>query len=366
MPEEKLEHVEGFHNASNTLHSAMLAFFYLAEPHIIAVDSVRMLFKIFCQNVAFQATAPGCVHVVNALHQLISTPRQQQIRTTAYIEIPTEMYGLVQDDVPPVAYLYTLLVSDLLDSNFASQMFLSIRLCPRMSKILPAQKTFKPANMRPCGVNGLHNLHREYQTTPPTGLYSNLYTAVNAPEIGCMHYLTFFMEMQTYTQWQNLHCGDLKTCQRVFGSRGVDPSSALGPETYRGMLAPAHIIRYARRDGRDLQTNTHAYELNANVFQHNVVPVVRFRNKDWAKDISREVTEASPLFGCDPFLRACLFTMPIDNLCVEPLRTFQKRKLSELARNLTDDVEITHRLKRVRGDPQSDRLWEFPDEMFSP
>lgn len=363
-PEERLEHVEGFHYGSNTIHTAMLAFFYVGEPHLISVDAVRMLHKIFCQNMSFQARSPSCVHVVNALHQSISAPKQQQIRGITYVRIPSEMYGLVQDDVPPVAYLYMLLVSDLLDSNFAAQMFLNIRLCPRTSKVLSASQSFKPADQRLCGVEGLKKMHREYNTDLPTGMYSSLYTLTNAPGIGCMHYLAFFMEMQTYTQWQNLDCGDLRACQRAFGAHGAAPSSSLEKRTYRGMLVPAHIVRYARRDGRDLQTNNHAYELEANIFQHQVVPVVRFREKERDKDISRGNTENSPLFGADPFVRACLFTMPIDSISVEPLRTFQKRKLAEFAKNMNQDVSLNPKLKHVRLDPSLSVPWGFPEDMF--
>lgn len=364
-PPAKMTVVDGFYNGSGTLQSAIVAFFCLSEPHIITVEAVKLLYRLFCQNPRFQSRSSRCMHVVDALYQKLQSPHNH-IQTTAYIEIPSEMYGLVEENVPPVAYLYALLVTDIIPPNFAVQLFLSIRLCPRMNRVFPRPSSFKPADTRTCGVEGLMKLHRVYQTALPTGEYSRLYTAVKAPDIGYMHYLTFFMEMQTYVQWVTLGGGDLQKCKQEFGSYGVDPHSALKPGMYRGMLSPAHIVRYARRDGRDIHTNVHAYEIDANEFQHQVVPVVRFRDSARIKDISRvcadtgSPSEQSPLVGCDPFLWACLFTMPIDYITVESLRTFQKRKLAELSDVLKSDLNPV--LKRVRTD--SSVPWGFPKELF--
>lgn len=300
--------VAGFAWSSTTLHGAILAFLCIRDPHIIAIDSVHVMYRMFCENIAAQTACPGAMHVVSEMSQRPSRCPTLIIRGTTYVEIPIEMRGALKEAAPPVAYLYAIIASPLFDRAIAAQLFLSIRLCHGKASVGGTSAPFRLAKMRDNGLAEMNALDREYTTVLPSGPYAELYTPARIRDIGCMQYMTFFLEMLTYTQCDYLNHTNLTVARREFGKYGTAPQPPLSRDTYRGMVTPHHIVRHARRDKRDVQTNRHAYEIFTGVFQHEVLPVLRFRPKATACDISRA---GGPLHGCDPLIRECVLEIPI-------------------------------------------------------
>lgn len=348
--------VDGFLCDSENMYGCLVGFLCIKEPHVIRAESVRVLFEIMTRNVRDQPTFRVAMSVVAELWSRFSRPNVT-INGKNYIDIPLEMPGNSVHGVPPVTYIYGFLLSKFIDVRQAGQLLTTIRLCPEKTPFLSRPTPLRLAETRDEGIPGLRSLAREYSSTPPSGPFAQLYSLPAVAELGCLHYALFYMEMLTYVQCKALHTDNIDRLIKDYARCGNRPRPPLRPTTYRGSVAPAHVVRYARRDfAHDPARTRHAYELEPGVFQHEVVPTVRFCESVRNEDFSRMGMD-TPFVGGDPLLVEAVFMIPIDRIVIESREAKAKRKLDEqLTDTLARDPDIIKRMRRGLG-PPSPRAW---------
>ncbi len=318
--------VDGFAWSSTTIYGLLLGFFCINEPHVIASSAVRDLHQVMTANILEQRNHVAAMQVIAELCGRLSVPTEV-IDGAEFVDVPLQMGGSFPADTAPVACLYGLLTSRLFDRKQAAKILLAIRLAPGKTVVFPKPAPLRPAAMRAEGIAGLRALHREYAARVPDAPYARLYDAPRVAELGCMQYFTFVLEMLTYTQSTTPDYDNLEQCQREFGRFGAHPHTPLIMESYRGTMTPQHVLRYTRRDAaHNPAQSTHAYELESGVFQHQVVPTVRHR----AAQCGQDVTRTARFHGSDPFMRECLFTIPVSTVRAKMPRWQAKRKLDQL------------------------------------
>ncbi len=341
--------VEGFEWTSLTLYGCLAGFLCIREPHIILATSVRTLFELMTRHVREQPTFRVAMSVVSELWGRFSRPAIV-INSNAYVDIPIEMPCVF--GVPPVTYIYGFLLSEFIDRRLAGQLLLTIRLCPEKTPFLSRPSPLRLAETRDEGLVGMHALAREYSPTPPTGPFALLYSSPGVAELGCLQYMLFYLEMLTYVQCNALHCDNLSRCIKEYARCGNRPHPPLHPNTFRGSVTPHHVVRYARRDmTHDPARTRFAYELEPGVFQHEVVPTVRFHEAHRADDYARLGPE-SPFVGADPLLLEATFMIPVDRILVESQETKAKRKLEDrVADAFARNPDLGKRMRYGLGPP---------------
>lgn len=344
--------VNGFKWSSTTIYGFLMGFLCIKEPHIISTESVCALRRTMAANLVEQRHHVAVIHVIGVLETRMCMP-SENIDGVDYVDIPVEIGAPFPQSVAPVVLLYGLLTSTMFDRKLAAKILLSIRLSPTKSCIAAAPMPMHPAAQRPEGIAGLRNMHREYAAHTPEGLYTQLYAPTRVAELGCMQYFTFFLEMLTYAQTKTLCHDNLEQCQREFGRFGTRPHAPLTNESYRGMVTPQHILRYARRDEATHQpaVTSAAYELEAGVFQHQVVPTMQFARANHHVDMTR----AAAFHSNDAFMRECLFMIPVGVVRANMPRWNAKRKLDAIAdAYMRTNPNIA---KRIRNEDPPPLLW---------
>lgn len=317
--------VRGFVWSSENIYMSLVAFMCIREPHVIAVSSVNTLLDCLRRNLSEQPRYKAAMTVISELWGRASLPTVN-IEGKPYVDVPTEMRNILPDAAPPIVYVYGFLLSDLVERKIAAKVLLTIRLSPEKTPFLSMPTPLRLAETRMEGVQGLKAMDREYSQRVPGGPFSELYDMPRVGELGCMQYFIFFLEMLTYVQGETLHCDNLAQCRREFGRYGNEPHAPLENHTFRGAVTPDHVLRNARRDmTHDPSRTMYAYELESGVFQHEVVPTVKFAAAHADQDVSRHEF-GSPYVGSDSFLHECVFMIPVDRVVVPRSSSDVKRK----------------------------------------
>lgn len=292
--------IVGFDYNANNLYTAILSFFDPSRKHIIVIAAIDMLMSVFSGNIDLQSRYYHQFRLVTILFHARAYPSEEWTQCGVYIDIPQSLENV---PFPPVMFLYTLLLGDVLSETQAMTLFLGIRVKTRSKAIndqycVPAPQPIPPTRGRlshlqqlaapgdalPAGVPCV------YEPIPdrPTDMTHLTNT------LACIEFLSYFpVSPATEIDSPNAH-----------RTATLKPTPAATADTYRGCVRIHDILPYVAPHLK--ASNLHVMPA-VNAWQGAVLPTYVVRDNPIR-------SHRSPLFGASPILVECLALNPVTSV----------------------------------------------------
>jgi len=285
--------ITGIDMYTNNLYTALLAFLDLHRNHIISFEAIDLLKCKFNQDPELQHKYYPHFAIINKIFD-VRIDSDTILSYGAYVDIPQQVD---EYPLPPVAYLYSLLIGDMLEEVDVRCVFMGIRLRPEKNTSMGMGETQEIPPRRGDWNDLQAFLHLENVAESMPVVYpplpsapANLTAFMNL--LACIEFLGYFQAIQA---------SEVNTAQMHIKNPGI-PHAPADNSTYRGCVSIYDILPYtcaAPLRAVDL------YKMESvNGWQGSVLPMYTIRKN------AVESTK-SPLFNSHPLLLHCLFSYPI-------------------------------------------------------
>jgi hypothetical protein len=313
-----VKHIDGFCYDTNNIYTAIAAFLSPGMAHVMNSGVLkRLLDGYLIRNDAFKATYPIQHHVLWHMYEayVMEATRRDSQDDSFYVDIPCRMSKM---PMPPVMYIYTLLLGDILPESIAMDVFLSIRLKDTDPQSLPPVKghillleqwnqTFMVDNIHPsstidASVDG---------TTPlaATGKSNhNVYSPLSHEPGDTSAMYNFLATLEVLSCFNPMDTKQIAVARDIQNTPDVIKPCAQY-DTYRGCVQITDIIPYCH--GGPCKELFKQREVNP--WQGSVLPIFGWNT-------SSVESVQSPLFGSHPIVLKTLLNHPIKYICLPKWR----------------------------------------------